>query len=162
MALHRTCIKSQAASHAGKMPASFVSPKCQYLFSTFIIVLLLWWCMRCHLYGTMSLNDWMYEDAMIWICSPHYWLLYEGNVLVPGGHVDSPNKEPGPRFNIKMSSYQYRKSHCGDKTVVRSSYLHNGISYTGKMSSLYWIGAQLCWALTCCGQMTPCGNIDQS
>ena len=47
---------------------------------------------------------------------------------------------PGPRFNIKMSSYQYRKSHCGDKTVVRSSYLHNGISYTGNMSSLYWIG----------------------
>ena len=47
---------------------------------------------------------------------------------------------PGPWFNIKMSSYQYRKSHCGDKTVVRSSYLHNGISYTDKMSSLYWIG----------------------
>ena len=37
-----------------------------------------------------------------------------------------------------MSSYQYRKYHCGDKTVERSSYLHNGISYTGKMSSLYW------------------------
>ena len=49
---------------------------------------------------------------------------------------------PGPRFNIKMSSYRYRKSHCGDKTVVRSSYLHNGISHTSKMSSLYWIGAQ--------------------
>ena len=49
--------------------------------------------------------------------------------------------DPGPRFNIKMLSYQYRKSHCGDKTVVRSSYLHNGISYTGKMSSLYWIRA---------------------
>ena len=48
---------------------------------------------------------------------------------------------PGPRFNIKMTSYQYRKSHCGDKTVVRSSYLHNGISYTGKMTSLYWIRA---------------------
>ena len=50
-------------------------------------------------------------------------------------------QRPGPWFNIKMSSYQYRKSHCGDKTVVRSSYLHNGISYTGKMGSLYWIGA---------------------
>ena len=25
---------------------------------------------------------------------------------------------PGPWFNIKMSSYQCRKSHCGDKTVV--------------------------------------------
>ena len=42
-----------------------------------------------------------------------------------------------------MSSYQYRKSHCGDKTVVRSSYLHNGIFYTGKMASLYWINPQV-------------------
>ena len=47
----------------------------------------------------------------------------------------------GPRFNIKISSYQYRKSHCGDKTVIRSSYLHNGISYTGEMSSLYYATA---------------------
>ena len=51
----------------------------------------------------------------------------------------------GPRFNIKMTSYRYRKSHCGDKTVVRSSYLHNGISYTGKMISLYWIRALVSW-----------------
>ena len=50
--------------------------------------------------------------------------------------------QPGPQFNIKMTSYQYRKSHCGDKTILRPSYLHNGISYTGKMRSLYWIGAQ--------------------
>ena len=49
----------------------------------------------------------------------------------------------GPWFNIKMSSYQYRKSHCGDKTILRPSYLHNGISYTGKTTSLYWIGAQV-------------------
>ena len=47
------------------------------------------------------------------------------------------------RFNIKMPSYQYRKSHCGDKTVVRSSYLHNGISYTGKTTSLHWIRSLL-------------------
>ena len=47
----------------------------------------------------------------------------------------------GGWFNIKMSSYQYRKSHCGDKTILRPSYLHNGISYTGKMTSLYWIRA---------------------
>ena len=47
--------------------------------------------------------------------------------------------DPGPRFNIKMSSYQNRKFHCGDKTVVTSSYLHNGIFYTCKIS-LYWIG----------------------
>ena len=48
----------------------------------------------------------------------------------------------GPWFNIKISSYQYRKPHCGDKTILRPSYLHNGISYTGKTTSLYWIGAQ--------------------
>ena len=42
--------------------------------------------------------------------------------------------EPSPCFNIKMPSYQYSKSHCGDKTVERSSYLHNGISCTGKMA----------------------------
>ena len=51
----------------------------------------------------------------------------------------------GPWFNIKMLSYQYRKSHCGDKTVVRSSYLHNGICYIGKATSLYWIGPQDTW-----------------
>ena len=45
----------------------------------------------------------------------------------------------GGWFNIKMPSYQFRKSHCGDKTILWSSYLHNGISYTGKMTFLYWI-----------------------
>ena len=50
-------------------------------------------------------------------------------------------QRPGPWFNIKMTSCHYRKSYCGDKTVVRSSYLHNGISYTGKTVSVYWIGA---------------------
>ena len=50
---------------------------------------------------------------------------------------------PGVWFNKKMPSYQYRKSHHGDKTILRPSYLHNGISYTGKMASLYWIRALL-------------------
>ena len=60
-------------------------------------------------------------------------------------------------FNIKMPSYQYRKSHCGDKTILRPSYLHNEISYNGKMTSLYWIRPQIilqklgqyhvCWCL---------------
>ena len=38
-----------------------------------------------------------------------------------------------------MTSYQYRKPHCGDKTILRPSYLHNGLAYTGKTTSLYWI-----------------------
>ena len=36
-------------------------------------------------------------------------------------------------FNKKMPSYQYRKSHCGDKTILRASHLHNGISYIDKI-----------------------------
>ena len=40
-----------------------------------------------------------------------------------------------------MSSCQYRKSHCDEETAVRSFYHHNGISYTGKMTSLSWIRA---------------------
>ena len=47
--------------------------------------------------------------------------------------------QSGSRFNMKMSSYQYMKCHCGVKMVVRSSYLHNGISDAGKMTPLYWI-----------------------
>ena len=50
-------------------------------------------------------------------------------------HLRPVDKITGPWFNIKMSSYQYRKFHCGDKTILRPSYLHNGISYTGKMTS---------------------------
>ena len=48
----------------------------------------------------------------------------------------SSKKFAVPQFNIKMSSYQYRKSHYGDKMILRPSYLHNGISYTGKTRSL--------------------------
>ena len=44
-------------------------------------------------------------------------------------------------IQYKDLSYQYRKSHCGDKTVVIPCYLHNGISYIHKTTSLYWIGA---------------------
>ena len=40
--------------------------------------------------------------------------------------------EQGKWFNIKMQSYQHRRSHCGYKTAERSSYFLIGISYTGK------------------------------
>ena len=72
-------------------------------------------------------------------------LLYSGE----SKHPTMGSKSKGPD-NIKMIFYQYRKSHCGDKMVIRSSYLHNGISYTGKVTSLYWIrGAfqKRIWAL---------------
>ena len=58
------------------------------------------------------------------------------------GGIFMSHQLPGPWFNTKMTSYQYRKSHCGDKTIFRPSYLHNGFSSTDKMTSLYWIKAQ--------------------
>ena len=79
--------------------------------------------------------------SMLKIRRPLGRLIFNMGIAIPGKTVFLI--ETVPWFNIKMSSYQYRKYHCGDKTIVRSSYLHNGISYTGKMSSLYWIGAQL-------------------
>ena len=60
--------------------------------------------------------------------------------MVRSGSTDRNGQ--GGWFNIKMTSSQYRKSHCGDKTILWPSYLHNGVSYTGKMASLYWIRAQ--------------------
>ena len=74
-----------------------------------------------------------------------YFLSFLNTVMVQLVYIPPHGRQgPGARFNIKMPC-QYRKSHCGDKTVVRSSYLHNGISYTGKMSSLYWIRGQFAW-----------------
>ena len=61
----------------------------------------------------------------------------------------------GAWFNIKMSSCQYRKSRCGDETIVRLSHLHNGISYTGKIASLYWI-SPLCQYLYFLLYHSPC------
>ena len=55
----------------------------------------------------------------------------------------------GTWFNIKMSTYQYRKSHCGDEMILQRSYVLNGISYTGKMTSLYWISPLVCGSHTC-------------
>ena len=57
--------------------------------------------------------------------------------------TQSKIQKTGGWINIKMPSYQYRKSHCGDKTILRPSYLHNGISHTGKTTSLHWIRAQI-------------------
>ena len=44
----------------------------------------------------------------------------------------------GVWFNIEMTPHLSRKSHCGDKTILRPSYLLNRISYS-KTTALYWI-----------------------
>ena len=44
---------------------------------------------------------------------------------------------------INVPSCQYRNFHYGDNTILGSSYLHNGNSYTGKTAHLYRIWAQI-------------------
>ena len=67
----------------------------------------------------------------------HIWIKFI--TMVTSLHIS----RAGGWFNIKITSYQHRKSHCGDKTILRPSYLHNGGSYTGKTTTLYWIRAQV-------------------
>ena len=76
----------------------------------------------------------------IWRWQKNYKIPFRNPMKIP---KPFPGLDSGGWFNIKMSSYEYRKSHCGDKTVIRSSYLHNGNSFTGKITSLYWIRAQV-------------------
>ena len=50
----------------------------------------------------------------------------------------------GPESILKCQlTYQF-KSHCGDQTIVRSSYLHNEIFYTDTMASWYWTNPSGC------------------
>ena len=57
---------------------------------------------------------------------------------IVAGDFSLINSSFEPWLNIKMSSYQYRKSHCGDK-VMQSPQKD---FYTGKMV-LYWISPWL-------------------
>ena len=85
----------------------------------------LFYSLTWHLYVSV------YHLSFIYVCFCHicYWL--------------SQAWQSRGLIQYKMPSYQYRKSHCGDKMILRSFYLHNGISYTGKTTSLYWIRAHL-------------------
>ena len=90
-------------------------------------------------------SHWLGADKMmpafIWILSSRGWI------------------------NIKMSSYQYRKSHCGDKMILWQSYLHNGISYNDMMTSLYWIRVLIVFSinhyLAHYSLVMPYGDIDK-
>ena len=82
----------------------------------------------------ISMNKWMNEDIGTSTLCTNNHAFAERNIFAP------IVKTPSASFNKKMSSYQYMKSHCGDKTILRPSYLHHGISHTGK---IYWIGAQM-------------------
>ena len=93
--------------------------------------------------------DWNIEEPVSSISQLHcdVKLTIKSQVIITGQiehdfeYNNAVTENTGPWFNIKMTSYQYRKFHCGDKTILRPSYLHNGISNIGKKTSLYWIRA---------------------
>ena len=124
----------------------------------------------CTFYNVSSsrkLYEWIASEISI---DSHQWnikqIMYDFLTVVicmkvANGLAQFGARTSGPWFNIKMLSYQYRKSHCGDKTILRPSYLHNGISHTDKMTSLYSIGAlnpcEYCRE-NCPLTMTPCDS----
>ena len=67
-------------------------------------------------------------------CNPSFKYLHQRKYV--------PTSRPGGWFNIKLPSYRYKKSYSGDK-ILRPFYLHNVISHTDTMTSLYWIRVQV-------------------
>ena len=133
----KTCLTWHAIS--GTRYWGFVSPKLHV--STYRNQQHCWWF---HKVTLDQIKCWCRQQETISQTNDHHhW----------SRHTTLPNHSllhrlihtSGPWFNIKMLSYQDRKSHCGDTTVVRSSYLHNRVSYTGKMIYSYWIMAQDIW-----------------
>ena len=116
-------------------------------FVRIILILISVWIWTYHDYkgstgAAITLLRWL-QDPQLPI-TPKAWHNCLPNIAVLSGTSILPScftRNTGPWFNIKMPSYQYRKSHCGDKTILWPSYLHNGIAYTGKTISLYWIRA---------------------
>ena len=90
-----------------------------------------------------SLNRQFLENCEIWdnvgpVIS--WWAKF---MIIPGPFLREGHIVSWGWFSVKMSSFRYRKSHYGDKTFLRPSYLYNGISYPGKIRSACctWISA---------------------
>ena len=98
-------------------------------------------CVQSWNYQHCVYGDWKYivlNSAKIWLNRDI--TVYE-NVAWYALKLRSSNTRdcrPGPRLNIKMSSYQHGDPHYKDKTVSRPSYLYNGNQYTQERRSLYW------------------------
>ena len=87
----------------------------------------------------LTINKAALVQVMAWCQTGNKPLSEPMAMPLPGTRPSGVLMWPEPWFHIKMSSYQHKKSHCGDKMILRPSCLHNGISYTDKMTSLYWI-----------------------
>ena len=117
----------------GKCSQSHQRPSCPLyrLWSLYITCLLLWYKNCFHitspLWRESTGNRWFAAQRDEWEAIIHPCLNFNGG-LTTLALVIGQLWGPGPWFSIKMSSYQYSKYHCGDKTILRLSYLHIWIS----------------------------------
>ena len=104
-------------------------------------------------------NWWLKSDnpSKVWhpstharshVTSPH--LTHQVYMIVRAKHtlircIKLPER-PGGWYNTKISSYQYKKDYCENKTILPHSYFHGRIYSTDKKASLYWI-SPWCWLL---------------
>ena len=76
------------------------------------------WLRPCLVYP--HVENWsLLPSAMIWYCIQHSNEVVDNRSNIEHTkdtqYLTLAGKLSGPWFNIKMPSYQYRKSHCGDK-----------------------------------------------
>ena len=91
-----------------------------------------------------------------WISAPHIWIVGQIS-FVPLSlnilkFVLSILRESRLAFNhcmILLSSLLTVANNFVEIKIVWSSYLHNGISHTGKMTNLYWIIPNACNGVLC-------------
>ena len=60
---------------------------------------------------------------------------------------------------MNMTSYQYTKAHCGDKTILRPSYLLAGISYTDKTFQIFILNQGLSHCMAA-DVLAPCAQLN--
>ena len=108
-------------------------------------------------YQYKYINRKCYRNAQL----AEYWTMYTGHLHIQCLKSNIRDVKLGtndiyttivysPQARTTESHWMFDGKHLGPdsikrcrltcKTVVRSSYLHDGISYTGKTTSFYWIG----------------------
>ena len=84
-----------------------------------------YFCHQFIIYSSVNINitptHWLFYGA----CHPggDYWNYYPGALSLKSSHSSSLWTS-GPLFNVKMSSHQYRKSHCGDSSSPQWNFLY--------------------------------------
>ena len=98
---------------------------------------------RCHSIEISDVVVYVHHKSCIWSCIQRGIMFDEKSVYT---HRRVDTNWCKSWFNTTRPSYQYRRLHCGDKTVTISFHLHIGITYTGRTIYQCWKGTLYLWA----------------